>query len=467
MTARDGDANARRALARRDLCEFGFLVYPRFAAPPHIRLIADLLEAAERGQHRAMMISVPVRHGKSVLCSQLFPAWYIGRHPEQNVILASHSEELATRNSRVAKHLVEDARWPFDVQLSTDSTSAGRWDTKQGGGCYAIGVGGGITGRGANCLIIDDALHDGLSSTERDAAFRWYSEVAIPRLEPGGVVIVIGARFSSDDLHGKILESEDGPNFHVINLPAIGPDGKALWPERIDVPELEQRRVAMGSIAFAAQFQQDPLPADGQGMFKSAWFDRRFDALPDLETTVFGLDTAWKLGPQNDESACVRAGMDKRGNIYIIDAWHEQLLYPDLKDRVRRYYDAHNPAVIGIEDAASGQGLVEEFIRDQPPMRVKRLKSTDSKESRAAALSVHFENSKVFINRTAPWFDAYRNQFLRFNPRGSGASNRFNPRGSGASNRNDLVDATELAVRALQKTGTTFFFGGLSNGGPR
>jgi hypothetical protein len=269
-----------RELARRSLLDFATLVYPQFETPPHLRLIAGLLEQIERGELRRLQISVPVRHGKSVLASQAFPAWFLGRHPERNVILCSHAEELAVRNSRVAKHLVSDERWPFAVELSGDSTAAGRWNTTRGGGVYAIGVGGAITGRGADLLIIDDALHDGLSELERESVYRWYSEVAFPRLEPGGAVIVIGARFAEDDLCGRILESEDGPSWEVVNLPALAEEGdplgralgEPLWPARFSLSEIEMRRVAMGSRAFEAQFQQHPTPAAG-AIFQRAWFE--------------------------------------------------------------------------------------------------------------------------------------------------------------------------------------------------
>ena len=197
---------AAAELARRNLLDFARYVYPGFQDPPHIRLLAaDLLERVERGELRRLMVNLPVRHGKSVLCSQIFPAWYLGRHPRRQIISTSHSEDLAVRNSRVAKQLVEDDRWPFEAELSKDSTSSQRWNLREGGGCYAIGVGGGITGRGSDVLLIDDALHDGQSQAEMDKAFAWYSEVALPRLEPGGSVIVIGARFAELDLCGQIL----------------------------------------------------------------------------------------------------------------------------------------------------------------------------------------------------------------------------------------------------------------------
>jgi hypothetical protein len=212
---------AEEELARRRLLNFATRIYPGFETPPHLRYIAELLEKLERGDIRRLCISCTERHGKSVLCSQVFPAFFVGRNPKKNVILASHSEALAILHSRAAKHLVEDDRWPWpDIALSSDSASVQRWNVSQGGGMYAIGVGGGITGRGSDLLLIDDALHDGLSQAERDSAWLWFTEVAYPRLEPGGRVVVVSARFACDDLVGRIADSEEASEWTFVRFPA-------------------------------------------------------------------------------------------------------------------------------------------------------------------------------------------------------------------------------------------------------
>jgi predicted phage terminase large subunit-like protein len=217
------------------------------------------------------------------------------------------------------------------------------------------------------------------------------------------------------------------------------------WP----VSVLEQKKLTMGTVEFESQYIGDPMPSSGQ-MFQPGWFKRFYDVLPEMSMRVFGVDSAWKLGAHSDFSACVYAGIDKVGNIYLIDAWHEKLLYPRLKARVRAYFNAHKPTLVAIEDAASGQGLIEEFIAEKPALPVKRMKATDSKESRAATLSVHWENGKIFLPRGAPWLNEFVEEFLRFGARGS--------------RHDDYIDACELAVRALHIQGSTFFFGGLSNG---
>jgi len=452
----------RQDLARRRLLDFAHHVYPNFAAPPHIRLIADLLEQAERKVLRRIAISVPVRHGKSVLGSQLFPAWFVGRHPALNIILASHAEDLATRNSRAARSFLQDDRWPFpDVRLATDSQSAQRWNTSARGGVFAIGVGGGITGRGADGLIIDDALHDGLSDAECESAFRWYSEVAVPRLEPGGFIVVIGARFSTNDLIGRILESDDGPNWHVVNLPALaGEDdplgrapGAALWPERMDIAEIEMRRSIMGSHAFESQFLQRPTPRGG-AMFKRGWFAQRYvggipaTMLPDPRVyayeSVFGtsearptpqppavvmaVDTASKTGISNDYSALATVACDRSG-YYIVDVVRERLEFADLLRCIQSTYEKWLPAYIFVEAASSGIPIVQELKRCTR-LPVIGVPPKGSKIARAEAVTPWFESGNVYIPQRARWIEQFLDEICAF------------PVGR----HDDVVDAAVLAL---------------------
>ena len=450
----------RQEKARRSLLDFARLMYPRFDSPPHLRLIADLLERLERREMRKLQISVPVRHGKSVLASQLYIAWLIGRNPEAQIVLASHSEELAIRNSRIARHLLEDDRWPFpNVKLASDSSAAGRWNTKQGGGVYAVGVGGSITGRGATDLCIDDAVHDGLSQAERDKAYRWYSEIMASRVEPGGASILIGARFAEDDLCGKILDSEDGRNWRVVNLAAIAGDndilkrepGEALWPQRFPIKELEERRIEMGSRAFEAQFQQRPIPLAG-GLFSASWLENRYDGgVPFITTTVkssspFGtvdsyeckadvflsIDTAMKEGPTNDFSALVVVASDGR-QFYVIDCVRERLEFPRLIKRVEDVAERWKPKLIWIEDASSGTPLVQ-VLKQNTRLPVVAVKVLGSKQSRAEAVSPIFEQQRVWLPRNAPWLDTYIKEFLAFGP---------------DCLHDDMVDASVMAIERI------------------
>ena len=203
------EAPVKAALARKSLLEFARRMHPGWTDAPHLTRIAELLEAVDRGEIRRLIINLPPRHAKSTLASMLFPAWYLGRHPTRNVITVTHSQELSDRNSRAQREYVRDALWPFDAKLSEDSTSVSRWNLNKGGGNYAAGVETSVTGRGMDLCIIDDAHHDTGSDGEREAVWRWYTEILIPRLEPGGAIVAIGTRFAEDDMFGRMLAAEE------------------------------------------------------------------------------------------------------------------------------------------------------------------------------------------------------------------------------------------------------------------
>jgi hypothetical protein len=225
----------------------------------------------ERGEITRLLICLSPRHGKSMLLKK-FAAWFLGRHPEQNVITASHSAELSERNSRATRGLVADDRWPFDSRLSRESQAQNHWSLEPDGGTLlATGVLGSITGHGANVLILDDIEHDERSATARKATWEWYSHIASPRLEPGGRIVCICTRWAEDDVAGCILAGEDGAKWTACILPAFATqndpmgrnEGEPLWPQRFSRAELLSRRYAMGSRAFSAQFGQEPLPTEG------------------------------------------------------------------------------------------------------------------------------------------------------------------------------------------------------------
>lgn len=457
---------ASAELARRNLLDFGKLVYPEFAAPKHIRYIASLLEDLEAGKIRRLCIATPVRHGKSVICSQLFPAWYLGRRPKENVILASHSESLAVLHSRIAKSIVDDSsQYPFEAKISSDSASVQRWNLTVGGGMYAIGVGGAITGRGANLLILDDALHDGLSESERDSAWTWFSTVAVPRLEPGGRILVVSARMAYDDIMGHLQESEEAAEWKFISLPAICNSeedllgraiGEPLWPERVSLEELESRRVAMGSAAFSCQLQQDPTPSGGT-LWDRSWLEHRYDSLPDRRgpqdtrpawqrnsislpeldfapVVIMACDSAWKTGLSNDFSVIVTIMSDGK-NFYVMNVWRKRVEYPELLAAVVSQYQAYLPDSLYVEEAASGYALVQDLKRSSG-LPIVAVKPDSSKTARAETISPLLEAGRVLFPKSAPWLEETLQELVRFP----------------AARHDDIVDALVLGITKAQSS---------------
>jgi len=447
--------------------DYAVRVSPGFQCPPHVRLMAEHLERLERGEIRRLLVAVSVRHGKSVLCSQVFPSWFLGRNPTSEVVLASYAADLAERSSRLAKGYVESAMWPFmDAELSSDSKANTRWNLAQGGGCRAIGVGGGITGRGSDLLVIDDP-HDRSSDADRETAWTWYREIITPRLNAGARVILVSARFHDQDLAGRIQESEEADQWTVLRIPAIcdsedDPIGRAigepLWPEHMSLEEIEKRRVAMGSSAFSAQFQQCPQPAGGR-MFASEWFENRYESVPrprapapcaDQYTTLgtdFGngsrdhglrtltiqaCDSAWKDGPSNDRSVIATLTTDFV-DIYITDVWADRLKYPELRAAVVQAYRKHMPRGLYVEEASSGFALVAELRSSTGIPIIAVPPGRDSKIARAESVTGLFEAGRVKFPKSAPWLEDALSELLRFP----------------YAKHDDVVDAIVLGVRTI------------------
>lgn len=426
-------------LSRRSLLDFAARTYAGWIDAPHLSMIAAQLELVERGELKRLIVNLPPRHGKSLLCSSIFPAWYLGRHPRRNVIMATHSAELSERNSRAARSLVQDSRWPFDSHLSSDSSSASRWNLDKGGGVYACGLGGSVTGRGANVLIIDDLQHDSGSDGDREAAWQWFCEIATPRLEPSGAIVAIGTRFAEDDVFGRLLDGSDAGEWTVLRLPALAEEGdpmgrsagEPLWPERMAAAEFASRRRSMGSRWFECQFQQNPVPHEGN-LIRSEWI-QRYDQPPDEFTKVVcALDAAAKVGVANDYSAIVKIGIAK-GAFYVLDVWRAKVEFPALIRRVAALGDeTPKPSAIYVEDASNATALIQALKREAH-LPIVPVTAKGSKVSRVEGITGTLEAKKVFIPKEAPWLIDFERELLSFP----------------ASKHDDMVDALTLALSQL------------------
>ena len=259
---------------------------PGYRVGRHHRLLCEKMEAVERGEIKRLMVFMPPRHGKSEIVSRRFPAWYLGRNPNKQIISASYGQDLANDFGRDVRNIVADpayhALFP-DVSVAADSSARNRWHTNKGGSFVAAGVGSAITGRGADVLNVDDAVKDreaADSQTVRDSIWNWYTSTAYTRLMPGGAIIVTMTRWNQDDIAGRLLEEQQngGDQWHVINMPAIDEAGEALWPDRYDLAALQGIRAAIGDRDFSALYQQTPRAQEG-ALFKVAQIDT-LDAAP-------------------------------------------------------------------------------------------------------------------------------------------------------------------------------------------
>jgi predicted phage terminase large subunit-like protein len=434
----------RKELARRRLGDFGSLMLSGYERPQHVDVLCEHLEALERGDIQRLAVSEPPRHSKSLHVSQLLPAWWLGRNPRDRIILASYGAELAEAHSRRARGLVADPRWPFEVTLAGDSSAVNRWDTSDGGGVIAAGVLGGLTGHGAHLLVVDDPVKDreaADSAAIRESTWRWWTETALTRLQPGARVCVTGTRWHADDLLGRILNGPGANEWMVLTLPAIAEaddplgraEGEALWPEWFDLTHLETLRGQIGERAWQALYQQTPTPAEG-ALFKRAWLDGRYDRVPDGLKIVTAVDASFGKSVASDFSAIVTVGIDKR-DFYVLHATRGRWDFNGLCRAIEREAAEWNPnGAIVVEDAAAGQSALQELKRTTG-LNVVPVKPEGSKLARAEAASPAFESGRVFFpSKTSRWRDELIEEVASFP----------------AGKHDDYTDALVYAVRRLR-----------------
>jgi predicted phage terminase large subunit-like protein len=450
--------SAEKELARRGLADFCRRMDRNYVVARHVEYLCGVLEAMERGELRHLIVLVPPRHGKTRLVSQFLPAWWLGRHPMDELILASNTSDLAEDNSAKTRDLVSDERYPFDARVHPDTSAKGLWRTTTGAVTRAAGVGSSIQGRGGNLLICDDPIASAEEAT--DTAFRrqwnWFTQDFFPRRLSDSHVILSMFRWGDKDLAGQILTHEDEEfrkDWRVVSLPAYAVDGDALgraegevlWPPSItpngrkvgyDRDFLETQR-RMSSQSWAAQYCLDPVPAGG-AVFRREWLQNRYRELPSgLSKGVIYIDGAFKTGVKNDRSALacwVKGG----GNYYLADVIAGRWEFSDLRARVLGFYGKHREIApvlhLCVEDAASGQSLAQE-IRRTTDVPIVSVKVNASKLVRAEAVTPLFESGKVFLPESAPWLNDWLDEHLRFP----------------AGKHDDLVDTTSGALERLRK----------------
>ena len=446
--------------AHSRLISYAALQWPGYRDAPHHRLIARKLEAVERGEITRLMITMPPRHGKSMLASEFFPAWYLGRNPDHYVIAATYAQELADDFGRKVRNQIADpafgAIFP-GVSLRTDSQSAKRFHVTGGGsvgqdGTYvAVGIGGPITGRGAHLLLIDDPIgdpRDADSDAKKASLWQWYSPGAITRLMPGGRIVINHTRWREDDLIGRVLKEHAHEDWDVVNFPAILPNGDALWPEFRPLKSLLLLKGSMSSREWEAMYQGKPT-ADEGGILKRHWWQRwDRDEPPPIEHVVLSLDTAFSEKESADYSAATVWGYFRSkdtedetkapkvyDNIILLDAWQDRVDFPDLRAKCKALIKKHDPDTVLIEKKASGQSLIQELRRQGIPV----VAYTPDRDKQARAYSVQsiFESDCVWAPAGKSFADMVIDQCAAF------------PTGA----HDDLVDCTVQALIRFRQSG--------------
>lgn len=394
--------------ARERLLSFTKLTKPNYIESAHARLIAEKLEAVERGEIDRLMIFMPPRHGKSELVSVRFPAWYLGRNPDKQIIAASYAHKLAAKFGRQVRNLIaaKEFQAVFEgVTLSPDSEAKDLFNTAQEGAYLATGVDGSVTGSGAHIAIVDDPVKgrkEAESETMRETAWDWYQGDLYTRLMPDAAIVVCQTRWHEDDLSGRILEREgrveDGGEWEVLELPALHPERGALWPEWYDEEALERIRKAIGPRDFSALYQQQPQPEEGT-FFQRDWF-KRWDNLPKLRH--YGTSDYAVTDGGGDYTVLTIWGIAENGDIYRVDQWKGQTASDEWIEAQLDLVAKYKPLAFFGEGGVI-QKAVEPMIRRRmrernTHCRLEWLPSVADKPTRARSFQamaatgrVHFE----------------------------------------------------------------------------
>jgi predicted phage terminase large subunit-like protein len=464
LVGEDATPEECAALLWHDLASFALRAFrelnPRtlFAMNWHIELIAAQLAAVRAGRIRRLLVNLPPRHLKSHLASVAFPAWCLGHQPSAQILCVSYAQDLADKLSRDCRRIITSDWYQglFSTRLSPRHQAVPEFETTAQGSRVATSVGGVLTGRGADIIVIDDPLkpEEALSQIQRQAANEWYDHTLYSRLNDklAGAIVLIMHRLHEDDLAGHVLAQEP---WEVVRLPAIAEDderhpvetvfgrqsfgrrdGEALHPEREPTDMLDQIRRTIGEYNFAGQYQQMPAPQGG-GMIKAAWF-RSYAAneQPDrFDRIVQSWDTANKATELADFSVCTTWGI-KGKDLFLLHVRRKRMEYPELKRAVCEQCEAFGATVVLIEDKASGTQLIQELVHEGLHA-VTRYQPQVDKIMRMHAQTAMIENGFVHLPKDAAWLPEYLHELTVF------------PKGK----HDDQVDSTAQMLDWLKQSG--------------
>ena len=446
-----------KKLAHDKFLKFVEQVWPTFIGGRHHAKMADAFERVARGECKRLIINMPPRHTKSEFASYLLPAWFLGKFPHKKIIQCSHTAELAVGFGRKVRNLVDTEVYHNifpDLSLASDSKAAGRWNTSKGGDYFAIGIGGAVTGKGADVLIIDDPHSEQEAAIAEvnpdiyDKTYEWYTSGPRQRLQPGGAIVVVMTRWSKRDLTGQILKdavaNESIGEWEVIEFPAILPSEKPLWPEFWELEELEKVKRDVPNSKWMAQYQQNPISESAAIVKREWWQEWEGDDPPACDFILQSWDTAFEKHNRADYSACTTWGVfyhpDDSGimqaNIILLNAMRARMEFPQLKKKALEEAREWEPDSIIIEKKASGAPLIYEMRSMGIPVQEFTPSKGNDKISRLNAVSDLFASGRVWVPGTR-WAEEVVDEVASF------------PGGD----HDDYVDSVSMALMRFRKGG--------------
>ena len=443
--------------AANDFMHFVKKVWPTFIEGAHHKRMARAFERVARGELKRLIINMPPRHTKSEFASYLLPAWFLGNYPQKKVIQTSHTAELAVGFGRKVRNLVDQETYTSvfpGVGLQADSKAAGRWATNAGGEYFAIGVGGAVTGKGADLLIIDDPHSEQEAALAEinpeiyDKTYEWYTSGPRQRLQPGGSIVIVMTRWSKRDLTGQVIKAEaqrGGEGWEVIEFPALLPSGQPLWPEFWSLKELDALKLELPNAKWQAQYQQNPT-SEVSAIVKREWWQIWEDGdPPHCDFILQSWDTAFEKSSRADYSACTTWGVFYKENsstgrmdtnIILLNAFRDRMEFPELKRRALEQMKDWEPDSVIIEKKASGAPLIYELRAMGVPVQEFTPSKGNDKISRLNAVSDMFASGRVWAPPTQ-WADEVIDEVASFP----------------AGEHDDYVDSVSLALMRFRKGG--------------
>jgi predicted phage terminase large subunit-like protein len=397
--------------ARSHFMDFTKTVWPEFINGRHHRIMAEKFDRIADGSLKRLIVNMPPRHTKSEFSSYLLPAWLMGRKPTLKIMQTTHTAELAFRFGRKVRNLMNSQEYKAvfeSVELRADSQAAGRWETSKGGEYFAAGVGGAVTGRGADLLIIDDphSEQDALSPTALEHAYEWYTSGPRQRLQPGGAIVIVMTRWAENDLTGKLLRQQArdvlADKWEIVEFPALMPDtDEPLWPEFWNKKDLLAVRGSLSVGKWQAQWQQNPT-SDVSAILKREWWQTwKPEEPPAVSYILQSYDTAFSKQTTADYSAITTWGVffpqdGDPPNIILMDAKRGRWDFPELRRIALEEYKYWDPECVLIEAKASGMPLTQELRQMGIPVSNYSPSRGNDKYTRVNSIAPLFESGLVW-----------------------------------------------------------------------
>lgn len=445
-----------RVKAQEDFMVYVNEMWPNFIHGRHHEKMARAFERVANGTCKRLIINMPPRHTKSEFASYLLPSWFFGKFPGKKVIQTSHTAELAVGFGRKVRNLVDSPNYKRifpALDLQSDSKAAGRWNTNFGGEYFAIGIGGAVTGKGADILIIDDPHSEqeaAMAATNPeiyDKTYEWYTSGPRQRLQPGGAIVMVMTRWSKRDLTGQVIKAaaaRGGEEWEVIEFPAILPSGKPLWPEFWNLGELQALKQELPNGKWMAQYMQQPT-SDVSAIVKREWWKIwEKESPPSYEFVIQSWDTAFLKTERADYSACTTWGVfyqdddlgRSRANIILLNAFKKRMEFPELKQRAFAEFKEWDVDSLIVEAKAAGSPLIFELRQMGIPVQEYTPSKGNDKIARLNAVADIFASGHVWVPNTH-WAEELMEEVASF------------PSGE----HDDLVDSMSQALLRYRRGG--------------